>query len=46
MGILIRAAKGGRIAGFQYFDSYTMVVSLRRRKWTDKGMATSLRNVI
>jgi hypothetical protein len=26
------------IAGLQYFDSLTLLVSLRRRKWTNKGI--------
>lgn len=38
-GMLIKAAKGGLvIAGLQYFDSWTLVVSLRRRKWPNKGI--------
>jgi hypothetical protein len=35
------------IAGLQYFDSHTLVVSLRRRKWPNKGidLLASFRNV-
>jgi hypothetical protein len=46
---LIRAAKRGLlIAGLQYFDSRTLVVSLRRRKWPNKGidLVASFKNVI
>jgi hypothetical protein len=36
--MLIRAAKGKiLIDGLQYFDSCTLVVSPRRRKWPNKG---------
>lgn len=38
--------RGFLISGLQHFDSWTSVVSLRRRKWPDKGtdLGDSFRN--
>jgi hypothetical protein len=30
--------RGLLIGGLQYFDSWTLVVSLRRKKWINKGI--------
>jgi hypothetical protein len=30
--------RGLLIAGVQYFDSWTLVISFRRRKWPNKGI--------
>jgi hypothetical protein len=36
---LIGVAKGGfLIPGFQFLDNWTLVISLRRRKWPYKGI--------
>ena len=37
LGMLIGIVKRGLlIAGLQYFDCWTLVVSLRRKKWPNK----------
>ena len=40
--------RGLLIAGLHYFDGWTLVVSLRKGKWPNKGIDTvvSFRNVI
>jgi hypothetical protein len=39
MGMLIRVAQRGLMtAGLQYFDSWTLVVSLKGRKWPTEGI--------
>lgn len=49
IAMLIGATKRGLlIAGLQYFESWTLVVSLRRRKWSNEeiDLGASFRNAI
>jgi hypothetical protein len=36
--MLIGSQRGLLFAGIKYFDSWTLVVNLRRRKWPNKGI--------
>ena len=38
--------RGLLITGLEYFDSWTLVVSFRRREKLNKSLVTSLRNVM